>query len=289
MVRLRAPGPSANLTAGRGSVPACVHLKTKRTMNRLAGKRVLVTGASSGIGAACARAFGERSANLVLVARRLSRIEALAEEIRGAHGVDALTAPLDVTDREAVVAFVAGLEEDGILPDVLVNNAGKARGLGKLHEGDIDDWEDMIDTNVKGLLYVSRAILPHMVARNSGHVINIGSIAGRWVYPGGNVYNASKFAVYALTEAMNLDLVGTKVRVSSIDPGLVHTEFSEVRFHGDTERAESVYKGYTPLSADDVADAVLYVANTPEHVDVLDLVILPTDQRNAYVLHKEEV
>ncbi len=256
-------------------------------MNRLIGKRVLVTGASSGIGESCARAFATQGANLVLAARREERVDELAKLLTRAHGIDARAYRLDVTDRSAVQTFVDELESDDLLPDILVNNAGKAVGLDKLHEGLLDDWEDMIDTNIKGLLYMSRAILPYMVARDSGHVINIGSIAGRWVYPKGAVYNATKFAVFALNEGMNMDLLGTKVRVSSVDPGLVETEFSEVRFHGDTQRAKSVYAGTTPLTPDDIADAVVYVANAPDHVDVLELVIMPTVQRHVMLLHKE--
>jgi serine 3-dehydrogenase len=256
-------------------------------MNRLIGKRVLITGASAGIGEACARAFAAQGAHVILTARRADRIQDLAKELAHVHGVDARGFRLDVTDRGAVADLVKELEDQDLIPDILINNAGKAVGLDKLHEGDIDDWEDMIDTNVKGLLYVSRAILPHMVARNSGHVIQIGSIAGRWVYPKGAVYNATKFAVWALNEGMNMDLLGTKVRVSSVDPGLVETEFSEVRFHGDTERARTVYKDTKPLTAEDIADAVLYVANTPEHVDVLNLVLMPTVQRHAMLLHRE--
>jgi len=256
-------------------------------MNRIAGKRVLITGASAGIGEACARLFAEKGADLVLVARREERVAELASELSAKHGVEAHAYPLDVADRTAVFAFVERIAQERLLPDILVNNAGKARGLDKLHEGDIDDWEDMIDTNVKGLLYVTRAVLPHMVARDSGHVINIGSIAGRWVYPKGAVYNATKFAVWALNEGMNMDLLGTKVRVSSVDPGLVETEFSEVRFHGDKERAGKVYADTTPLTGDDIADAVVYVANTPEHVDVINLVLMPTVQRHAMLLQRD--
>ncbi|MDH5589077.1 MAG: SDR family NAD(P)-dependent oxidoreductase [Gemmatimonadota bacterium] len=255
-------------------------------MNRLIGKRVLITGASAGIGESCARAFASHGAHLLLSARRKDRVAELAGELAAAHGVQASAHALDVTDREAVAAYVAELQADDLLPDILVNNAGKARGLDKFHEGALDDWEDMIDTNVKGLLYMSRAILPYMVGRNAGHVINIGSIAGRWVYPKGAVYNATKFAVWALNEGMNIDLAGTKVRVSSVDPGLTETEFSEVRFHGDTERARSVYADTTPLTGEDVADAVVYVANTPPHVDVINLVLMPTDQRHAMILHR---
>jgi NADP-dependent 3-hydroxy acid dehydrogenase YdfG len=256
-------------------------------MHRLVGKRVLITGASAGIGEACARAFAAKGAHLVLTARREDRISALAEELAEIDDVEVYAYRLDVTDRDAVRSFVDGLQADDLLPDILLNNAGKARGLDTLHEGDIDEWEDMIDTNVKGLLYMSRAILPYMVARNAGHVIQIGSIAGRWVYPKGAVYNATKFAVWALNEGMNIDLLGTKVRVSSVDPGLVETEFSEVRFNGDTERASTVYANTTPLTGDDVADAVVYVANTPEHVDVINLVLMPTDQRHAMLLHRD--
>lgn len=257
-------------------------------MNRLIGKRVLITGASSGIGEACARAFAAQGANLVLAARRAERVDELAKSLTRAHGVDARAYRLDVTDRKAVEKFVEDLESDDLLPDILVNNAGKAVGLEKLHEGLVDDWEEMIDTNVKGLLYVSRAILPYMVARNSGHVINIGSIAGRWVYPKGAVYNGTKAAVDAISLGMNMDLLGTKVRVSNVEPGLVETEFSQVRFHGDAQRARGVYADTTPLTGDDIADAVIYVANAPEHVDVFDIVLMPTVQRHVMLLHKDK-
>lgn len=248
-------------------------------MNRLAGKRVLITGASAGIGEACARHFAAQGAHLLLSARRLDRIVSLAAELADRHGIETHTAVLDVTDRSAVAQYVDDLVGEGLIPDVLVNNAGKAKGLDTLQEGDLDHWDEMIDTNVKGLLYVTRAVLPHMVARDSGHVINIGSIAGRWVYPKGAVYNATKFAVRALSEAMNIDLLGTQIRVSSVDPGLAETEFSEVRFDGDSDRAASVYSDTVPLTADDVADAVIYVANAPPHVDIFNLVMMPTVQR----------
>ena len=255
-------------------------------MNRIAGKRVLITGASAGIGEACARLFAEKGADLVLTARREDRITALASELAHEHDVQAVAYKLDVTDRAAVFSFVAGLATERILPDVLINNAGKGMGLDKLHEGDVDDWEDMIDTNVKGLLYMTRAVMPHMVSRDAGHVINIGSIAGRWASPKGAVYSATKFAVSALNEGMNMDLLGTRVRVSSVDPGLTQTEFSEVRFHGDAERAKKVYAGTTPLTPADIADAVAYVANAPNHVNVFNLVLMPTDQRHAMLLHR---
>ncbi len=256
-------------------------------MNRLQDRIVLITGATAGIGAACARAFARAGAHLILVGRREERLAALASQIGPDHGVRVRTNPLDVRDRGAVQALADELEAESFMPDVLVNNAGLSRGLAPLHEGEPEDWDEMIDTNVKGLLYVSRSFLPHMVRNNHGHVVNIGSIAGQQVYPGGNVYNATKYAVRALNEGMSLDLVGTRVRVTDIAPGLVETEFSEVRFHGDQERAHAVYQGYQPLRPEDVADAVCYAVNAPEHVNVHRVLILPTDQRNAYVIHKD--
>jgi serine 3-dehydrogenase len=257
-------------------------------MNRIAGKQILITGASSGIGEACARRFAAGGAHLYLVARRVERLEILREKLADEHGVAVRVRRLDITDRRAVGEFVAEMSREIQAPDVLVNNAGLARGLGKFFEGDFGDWDRMIETNVIGLLNVSRHVVPLMVARNSGHIVNIGSVAGYIVYPGGNVYNATKFAVRALNEAMSVDLAGTKIRVSSIDPGAVETEFSEVRFHGDKEKAKRVYKGFRPLTGDDVAEAVYFAANAPEHVNVFSIVILPTAQRNPYVLHREE-
>jgi len=256
-------------------------------MNRIKGKSVLITGASSGIGEASARAFASFGADLILCARREARLLALKSELEGQNDVRVLTHVLDVRDRESVEAFAAGLEAQDAVPDVLLNNAGKALGLHFLHEGLVEDWEEMIDTNVKGLLYVSRAILPGMVRRNSGHVVNIGSIAGHQVYQKGAVYNASKYAVKALNEGMALDLLGTRIKMTSIDPGLVQTEFSQVRFHGDDERAEAVYDGYQPLTGQDIADIITFVVNTPEHVNILDLIVLPTAQRSAHMVHKE--
>jgi 3-hydroxy acid dehydrogenase/malonic semialdehyde reductase len=256
-------------------------------MNRIQGKLILVTGASSGIGEACARRFAADGADLALWARRLDRLEQLAAELRDRHRGAVRLAQVDVRDRAAVSHAADELVAAGQVPDVLLNNAGLASGLAKIHEGDPDDWDRMIDTNVKGLLHVTRAILPLMVARRRGHVVNIGSTAGHQTYPMGNVYNATKFGVRALTEGMNLDVAGTPIRISSVDPGFVETEFSEVRFHGDRERAASVYRGFRPLSADDVADAIAYVVNLPEHVNILDLIIVPTAQRNVYVVDRE--
>jgi serine 3-dehydrogenase len=257
-------------------------------MNRIKGRTVLVTGATAGIGEACARRFASEGARVVMIGRRTERLESLAGELRANHGSEVRTAALDVRDRAAIESLRDALAGEGFLPDVLVNNAGKARGLDPIHEGDPDDWDEMIDTNLKGLLWVTRAFLPAMVEADRGHVINIGSSAGRWTYPKGNVYAATKFGVKALTEGINIDLLGTRVRVSSVDPGLVETEFSEVRFHGDTDRARTVYEGYRPLRAEDVADAVAYVVNAPEHVDVFNLVLLPTDQRHSMLVHRDD-
>lgn len=256
-------------------------------MNRLQGKLVLITGASSGIGAACARAFAARGGRLLLSARRFSRLEALRDELQETHAAEVHIEKLDVRARRSVEHYVAHLRSRELVPDILLNNAGLSRGLDPFHKGQVEDWEEMIDTNVKGLLYMSRAILPLMVQRNSGHVIHIGSVAGDIVYPGGNVYNATKFAVKALNEGMNLDVVGTRIRISSVDPGLVETEFSRVRFHGDEKRVAGIYDGYTPLTPADVADVVCYVAGAPEHVNLARTLIYPTAQRNPYVLHRE--
>ena len=257
-------------------------------MKELQGLRILVTGASAGIGEACARRFAASGADLVLWARRANRLAEIAADLLEEYGVEIETREVDVRDRDLVIREAAALAADGRVPDILLNNAGLASGLDPVHEGDYEDWDRMIDTNVKGLLNVTRELLPHMVARGTGHVVNIGSTAGHQVYPKGNVYNASKFAVKALTEGINLDVAGTKVRVSSVDPGFVHTEFSRVRFHGDDERAEGVYQGFHPLTADDIADCVLFVVTRPPHVNVLDMVVLPTAQRNVYVLDRED-
>jgi serine 3-dehydrogenase len=256
-------------------------------MYSLKNKIVFITGASSGIGRSCVKAFAAQGARLILAARRAERLEKLAVELKTEHGPDILVLKLDVRDPAAVAAAVAGLTAEWAAIDVLVNNAGLSRGLDKLHEGKLQDWDEMIDTNIKGLLYVSRAVIPGMVARGRGHVINIGSIAGREVYPGGNVYCATKFAVNALTKGMRLDLNGTGVRVSTVDPGLTETEFSVVRFHGDAGRAGKVYQGYAPLAPEDIADAVVYCATRPMHVDVAEMLVLPTAQASTTLIHRK--
>jgi 3-hydroxy acid dehydrogenase/malonic semialdehyde reductase len=260
----------------------------------LAGRVALITGASSGIGAATARAFHREGARLILAARRLERLVAMTEELmeagaasgRGAGGPagsGAVThcARLDTTDRAAVAAFVDNLPADFRDVDILVNNAGKAIGLDPLHQGNIDDWEEMIDTNVKGLLYVDRAVIPGMVARGRGHVVHIGSIAGHEVYPNGNVYCATKSAVDALTRSLRLDLNGTGIKVSTVDPGLVETEFSLVRFKGDAERAKRPYTDLEPLTAADVAESILFVVTRPAHVNVAEIILVARHQAST--------
>jgi serine 3-dehydrogenase len=252
----------------------------------LYGKNVLLTGASSGIGKACAEAFAGHGCRLLLAARRKDRLDALAVSLRNQHGVEILTMALDVRDRGAVESWIEELPEGWREVDILVNNAGLARGLAPLHEGDVQDWEEMIDTNVKGLLYVTRAVLPGMVQRGRGHIINIGSIAGHEVYPGGSVYCASKHAVTAINRALAVDTLGTGVRVSSVDPGLVETEFSLVRFHGDATRAAGVYDGLEPLRGSDVADAVAFCATRPKNANVREMILTAGSQASAVHAHR---
>lgn len=253
---------------------------------RLENRIVFITGASSGIGRASALAFAREGARLLLAARRREQLEEQAESLKAEGCRELLLLSLDVRRQQDVETTVAGLPPQWSGIDVLVNNAGLSRGLNKLHEGLLQDWEEMIDTNVKGLLYVSRAVVPGMVQRGRGHVINIGSIAGRELYSGGNVYCATKFAERALSKGLLIDVNGTGVRVTTVDPGMVETEFSLVRFHGDRERADKVYQGLTPLTAADVADAIVYCATRPPHVNVAELVLLPTAQASATVVHR---
>ncbi|MBD1871141.1 SDR family oxidoreductase [Cyanobacteria bacterium FACHB-471] len=249
---------------------------------------VLITGASSGIGAACARAFAAAGAKLILAARRLDRLESLAAELTEKHSAQVHLVQLDVGDRTQVESALNALPNSWHTVDILINNAGLSRGLDKLHEGSIEDWEEMIDTNVKGLLYITRSVVPGMVERGQGHVINIGSIAGHQTYPNGNVYCATKAAVKALSEGLKMDLLGTPIRVSAVDPGMVETEFSEVRFHGDTERASKVYQGLTPLTPEDVADTILFCATRPAHVNISEVLLVPTEQASATLVYRQQ-
>lgn len=250
-------------------------------MNRIA----LITGATSGIGKATAETFAAQGINIVICGRREDRLQALQKTLESKVKVHYLV--FDVRNRAAVETQIASLPEAFRHIDILVNNAGNAHGLDLIQEGDPDDWDAMLDINVKGLLYVTKAIVNGMLERGNGHIINVSSIAGKEVYPRGNVYSASKHAVDALTRGMLLDLNGTGVKVSSIDPGLVSTEFSEVRFKGDKERAGSVYQGYSPLQAIDVAEVIAFMATRPAHVNLSDVVILPTDQASATVVNKK--
>jgi 3-hydroxy acid dehydrogenase/malonic semialdehyde reductase len=251
-------------------------------MEKFAGRIVLITGASSGIGRATAKAFAALGAKLLLCARRQEKLEALAAELDEAE--DVFTFRLDVRDCEAVEETLQNLPEEWKAVDVLVNNAGLSRGLTKLHQDDPENWEEMIDTNVKGLLYVTRAIVPGMVERGRGHVVNLGSVAGRQTYANGAVYCATKAAERVISEGLKLDLMGTPVRVSTIDPGMVETGFSEIRFRGDAERAAKVYQNITPLQPEDVADAIVWVATRPAHVNIHEVLLTTIDQANSNVL-----
>ncbi len=256
-------------------------------MKDLKGKLVIITGATSGIGRAAAIRFAQSGCRLLLAARRQERLESLSAELVQKFEVDVKTLVLDVRDFEAVESAISGLGDEWKNIEVLVNNAGLARGLSKVHEGSLDDWNEMIDTNVKGLLYVSKCVIPLLLKSGSGHVINIGSIAGNEVYPNGNVYCASKHAVDAITKGMRMDLSGTNVRVTTIDPGLVETEFSLVRYRGDENKAKATYKGMKPLTPEDVADAVLFAATRDENVVVAQMVLLPVAQASAMVVARE--
>lgn len=247
----------------------------------------LVTGATSGIGEATARLLSENSFKLILCGRRKDRLDALQQALSKHTEVTTLT--FDVRDREEVARQIESLPSAWKHIDVLINNAGNAHGLDPIQSGNVDDWDAMIDINVKGLLYVSKVVIPGMTERKSGHIINIGSIAGKEVYPNGNVYCASKFAVDALTRGMRMDLNPYGIKVTSINPGLVETEFSLVRFKGDKERASGVYKGMIPLTGKDIADIILYVLSAPSHVVLADITVFPTAQGSSTVVNRSSV
>lgn len=250
-------------------------------------KRIaLITGASSGIGEACARKFAEGGYDLILTARRAEKLAELKAELE-AEGTKVKTLTFDVRDAEAAETAVDSLEPEWRKIDVLINNAGLALGLDKEYEGDPDDWNTMIDTNIKGLLTMTRLIVPGMVERNEGHVINIGSVAGDAAYAKGNVYCATKAAVKSITDGLRIDLAETAVRVTNLKPGLVETNFSNVRFHGDNQRADNVYKGITPLTGADIADVAFYAASTPKHVQIAEVLILATHQASGSVIYRK--
>jgi NADP-dependent 3-hydroxy acid dehydrogenase YdfG len=248
-------------------------------------KTAFITGATSGIGREIAREFAKNNIRLILCGRRQERLDELQKEL-SAH-TEVHTLNFDVRDKEKVAAAVASLPSTFQTIDILVNNAGNAHGLDPIQKGSLNDWDAMLDINVKGLLYVSNAIIPQMVARNSGHILNIGSTAGKEVYPNGNVYCASKHAVDALNQGMRIDLNAHGIRVGAINPGLVATEFSDVRFKGDTERAEKVYQGYQPLTPKDVAEIAYFIVSRPSHVNIADLMVMCTAQASSTIVKKD--
>jgi NADP-dependent 3-hydroxy acid dehydrogenase YdfG len=245
----------------------------------------LVTGASSGIGLATAEALAEMKINLILVARREERLRELSARLREKHGVTVETVAGDVRDKSLTEKLTKSASFAKV--DVLINNAGLARGLGKIQDGEVADWEEMIDTNVTALLRVSRAVLPNMLKNGRGHVVNIGSVSGRWVYPGGVVYCATKFAVRALSEGLRMDLFGTPIRVTNIEPGMVETEFSQVRLR-DAEKAKTVYRNASPMSARDIAECVAWSLSRPAHVNIQEMVVYPTAQAAVTMVHRKE-
>lgn len=250
-------------------------------------KIVLITGASSGIGRACADVFAQAGANLILNARRQTILEQLADRFSKDYGTELYLLPFDVRDRAAAETALASLPSQWSDIEILINNAGLSRGLNLFPEGNFQDWEEMIDTNLKGLLYMTRLIVPGMIERGKGHIINLGSIAGHQTYTKGNVYCATKAAVRAISEGLKLDLLGTPVRVSSVDPGIVETDFSRVRFRGDQERAKKVYQGLTPLTPEDVADVVFFCATRPPHVNISEVLMMCTDQASSTLYNRQ--
>lgn len=255
-------------------------------MNSIKNQYAFITGASSGIGKACAIQFANLGVNLVITARRLERLTLLADELSTKHGIKVIPMQLDVQNSSDVSALFQKLEAAKVPIDILVNNAGLGLGTDKIQDSKLENWEKMIDTNIKGLLYVTKSILNQMIQRNSGHIINIGSVAGHGCYTGGNVYCATKHAVNAISKSLRLDLFGTRIRVSEIAPGAVETEFSEVRWN-DKDRAKNFYQGFTPLTSTDIADAVIYCATRPLHVNIAEIVVFPTAQAGLTELHRE--
>ncbi len=251
-------------------------------------KTILITGATAGFGKAIARKFAEAGHNLIITGRRKVLLTELAKELITTFNIEVLPLCFDVRNLKEVETAIANLPEKWKGIDILVNNAGLAAGLNSIHEAAVDDWERMIDTNVKGLLYMTRFVAPIMVGRKQGHIINIGSVAGREVYPMGNVYCGTKFAVDAITKGTRIDLLSHNIKVTQIAPGAANTEFSLVRFKGDKTRADNVYNGFQPLTAEDIADTVFYVTTLPAHVNVNDLVLMPTAQASTVNFHREQ-
>ena len=250
-------------------------------------KTILITGASSGIGEGCARKFASQGARLILNSRSADKLTALAEELKEKYDAECYVMPFDVCDRESAAAALNALPQEWKSIDVLVNNAGLAIGVDKEYEGNLDEWDVVIDTNVKALLSMTRLVVPGMVERGRGHIINIGSIAGDAAYPGGSVYCATKAAVKALSDGLRIDLVDTPLRVTNIKPGLVETNFSVVRFRGDKQKADNVYRGIKPLNGDDIAEVVYFAASAPEHMQVAEILVMPTYQATGTIVSKK--
>ena len=253
----------------------------------MANKIALITGATSGIGEACARRFAQGGYDLILTGRNTGKLEILKKELEANHDITVLALAFDIRNREAAKKAVDYIPSYLRNIDVLINNAGLARGLEPEYKGNFEDWDEMVDTNIKGLLTMTRLIVPGMVERNHGHVINIGSVAGDAAYAGGNVYCATKAAVKAISDGLRIDVAHTKVRVTNVKPGLVETNFSNIRFHGDNARADKVYDGITPLNGDDIADVAFYAASAPEHVQIAEVLVLATHQANGTVIHRD--
>ncbi len=256
-------------------------------MLNLEGKIVFITGASSGIGDACAKEFAKLKANLILAARRKDRLLKLADELEKQYQIKVKCLEIDVRNFDDVQNKFNSLESKWKQVDILLNNAGLAKGLNKVYEGSLSDWDEMIDTNLKGLLNVTRVVSPQMIDRQSGHIINIGSTAGHEVYTHGNVYSATKFAVKSLTQSFRLDMLDKGIKVSSVDPGMVYTEFSKVRFSGDDQKAEQVYKGITPLSPSDVAESVIFCATRPYNVNINEIILTPIQQASSTQVYRK--
>lgn len=250
-------------------------------------KIVLITGASSGIGAGCARKFASEGARLILNARNIERLEALDEELKNEYGAACYILPFDVCDRQAAAAALASLPDEWKSIDILINNAGLAIGVDKEHEGCLEEWDVMIDTNIKALLSMTRMVVPGMIERGRGHIINIGSIAGDAAYPGGSVYCATKAAVKALSDGLRIDLVDTPLRVTNVKPGLVETNFSVVRFRGDKDRADNVYKGIHALTGEDIAEVAYFAASAPEHMQIAEVLVMPTNQATGTIVSRK--
>ncbi|MEW6507573.1 MAG: SDR family NAD(P)-dependent oxidoreductase [Bacteroidota bacterium] len=256
-------------------------------MKPLNGKKIFITGVTSGIGKSCVYALAKEGADLIISARRKNLVDEIASDIKSKYKINVYPFQLDVRKKKEVDEAVKSLPDCWKKIDILINNAGLGRGMNRLYEDNPDGWEEMIDTNIKGLLYVTHAVINQMVERKEGHIINIGSIAGLEAYPRGAVYCATKHAVTAITKSLRMDVIDKNIRVSTIDPGLVQTGFSKVRYYGDEEKADAVYKGYIPLSPEDIADAVVYVATRPKHVNIAQMIIFPAVQASSTLVHKE--